>query len=166
VCDCARAQEIYCHILVRYRQELTRPIQEADEFFRSMEAQIDAFLLLGDFDSLWISFSLSAGLTLGSGVTLPARSILVVPLHLVQMDASVWGDDADQFNPHRFLKRDIDLGGLLTALTPNIEVPVYVKGKGWCFRLVDPASTVILKFHMGTVLRTSQCVINLFQEIY
>ncbi|ONM01870.1 hypothetical protein ZEAMMB73_Zm00001d030994 [Zea mays] len=108
-----RFMEIYCHMLVRYRQELTRPIQEADEFFRSMEAQIDAFLLLG--------------LTLGSGVTLPARSILVVPLHLVQMDASVWGDDADQFNPHRFLKRDIDLGGLLTALTPNIEVPVYVK---------------------------------------
>jgi hypothetical protein len=30
------------------------------------------------------------------------------------MDASVWGDDADQFNPHRFLKRDIDLGGLLS----------------------------------------------------
>ena len=66
------------------------------------------------FDSLWISFSLSADLTLGSGVTVPARSILVVPLHLVQMDASVWGDDADQFNPHRFLKRDIDLGGLLS----------------------------------------------------
>ena len=65
-------------------------------------------------DSLWISFSLSADLTLGSGVTVPARSILVVPLHLVQMDASVWGDDADQFNPHRFLKRDIDLGGLFS----------------------------------------------------
>ena len=53
-------------------------------------------------------------MTLGSGVTVPARSILVVPLHLVQMDASVWGDDADQFNPHRFLKRDIDLGGLFS----------------------------------------------------
>lgn len=41
-------QEIYCHMLVRYRQELTRPIQEADEFFRSMEAQIDSFSL-GDY---------------------------------------------------------------------------------------------------------------------
>ncbi|XP_020407689.1 uncharacterized protein [Zea mays] len=41
--------EIYCHMLVRYRQELTRPIEEADEFFRSMEAQIDAFSLLGDY---------------------------------------------------------------------------------------------------------------------
>ncbi|WVZ60083.1 hypothetical protein U9M48_010149 [Paspalum notatum var. saurae] len=37
--------EMYCHMLVRYRQELTRPIQEADEFFRSMEAQIDSFSL-------------------------------------------------------------------------------------------------------------------------
>lgn len=59
--------------------------------------------------------SLKHDLTLGSGVTVPARSILVVPLHLVQMDASVWGDDADQFNPHRFLKRDIDLGEILGA---------------------------------------------------
>jgi len=30
------------------------------------------------------------------------------------MDASVWGDDADQFNPHRFLKKDVDIGGLLS----------------------------------------------------
>jgi len=37
--------EIYCHVLVRYRQELTRPIQEADEFFRSMEAQMDTLSL-------------------------------------------------------------------------------------------------------------------------
>jgi len=65
-------------------------------------------------DSLWISFSLSPDLRLGSGITVPARSILVVPLHLVQMDASVWGDDADQFNPHRFLKKDVDIGGLLS----------------------------------------------------
>ena len=41
-------QEIYCHMLVRYRQELTRPIQEADEFFRSMEAQMDT-LSLGEY---------------------------------------------------------------------------------------------------------------------
>lgn len=40
--------EMYCHMLVRYRQELTRPIQEADEFFRSMEAQIDSFSLDND----------------------------------------------------------------------------------------------------------------------
>ncbi|WVZ66876.1 hypothetical protein U9M48_016039 [Paspalum notatum var. saurae] len=54
--------------------------------------------------------SLQHDLTLGSGITVPAGAILVVPLPLVQMDASVWGNDANQFNPHRFLKKDIDLG--------------------------------------------------------
>ncbi|KAG8062093.1 hypothetical protein GUJ93_ZPchr0003g17466 [Zizania palustris] len=37
--------EIYCDMLVRYKQELTRQIQEADQFFRRMEAQIDSFTL-------------------------------------------------------------------------------------------------------------------------
>ncbi|KAG8097762.1 hypothetical protein GUJ93_ZPchr0013g35407 [Zizania palustris] len=37
--------ETYCDMLVRYKQELTRPIQEADQFFRSMEAQIDSLTL-------------------------------------------------------------------------------------------------------------------------
>jgi hypothetical protein len=32
-------------MLERYRQELTRPIQEADEFFKAMEAQFDSFVL-------------------------------------------------------------------------------------------------------------------------
>ncbi|AQK79043.1 Cytochrome P450 78A7 [Zea mays] len=64
-------------------------------------------------------------LTLGSGVTVPARSILIVPLHLVQMDASVWGDDADQFNPHRFLKRDIDLGEILGAPKGSTTINIF-----------------------------------------
>ncbi|PAN15147.1 hypothetical protein PAHAL_2G468200 [Panicum hallii] len=59
--------------------------------------------------------SLKHDLTLGSGITVPAGAILVVPLHLVQMDASVWGNDAGQFNPHRFLKKDIVLGDILAA---------------------------------------------------
>lgn len=46
---------------------------------------------------------------------------------------------------------------------PEIERPVYVKG--WCCRLVDPASTVILEFHLGTDVRTRQCVINLFLKL-
>ncbi|XP_006651678.1 homeobox protein knotted-1-like 4 isoform X2 [Oryza brachyantha] len=37
--------ETYIDVLVSYRQELTRPIQEADQFFRNMEAQIDSFTL-------------------------------------------------------------------------------------------------------------------------
>ncbi|XP_037427643.1 homeobox protein knotted-1-like 4 isoform X2 [Triticum dicoccoides] len=38
-------KETYCDVLVRYKQELTRPIQEADEFFRAMEAQMESFTL-------------------------------------------------------------------------------------------------------------------------
>uniref|UniRef100_A0A0D9VXA8 Homeobox domain-containing protein n=1 Tax=Leersia perrieri TaxID=77586 RepID=A0A0D9VXA8_9ORYZ len=37
--------ETYIDMLVSYRQDLTRPIQEADQFFRNMEAQIDSFTL-------------------------------------------------------------------------------------------------------------------------
>ncbi|KAG2638706.1 hypothetical protein PVAP13_2NG616524 [Panicum virgatum] len=59
--------------------------------------------------------SLKHDLTLGLGITVPAGAILVVPLHLIQMDSSVWGNDAGQFNPHRFLKKDIDLGDILAA---------------------------------------------------
>ncbi|XP_062187196.1 uncharacterized protein LOC133890710 [Phragmites australis] len=59
--------------------------------------------------------SLKQDLTLESSITVPAGAILVVPLHLVQMDASMWGNDADQFNLHRFLKKDIDLGEILAA---------------------------------------------------
>jgi hypothetical protein len=66
----------------------------------------------GQFWPTFDSFSSSADLTLGSGITVPAGAILVVPLHLVHMDASVWGNDAGQFNPHRFLEKDVDLGGL------------------------------------------------------
>ncbi|KAF7047214.1 hypothetical protein CFC21_056162 [Triticum aestivum] len=38
-------KETYCDVLVRYKQELTRPIQEADQFFRAMEAQMESFTL-------------------------------------------------------------------------------------------------------------------------
>uniref|UniRef100_A0A0E0KHC0 Homeobox domain-containing protein n=1 Tax=Oryza punctata TaxID=4537 RepID=A0A0E0KHC0_ORYPU len=37
--------ETYFHMLTRYGQELARPIQEAEEFFRSMEEQIESLAL-------------------------------------------------------------------------------------------------------------------------
>uniref|UniRef100_A0ACD5WD77 Uncharacterized protein n=1 Tax=Avena sativa TaxID=4498 RepID=A0ACD5WD77_AVESA len=40
--------ETYCDVLVTYSQELRRQIQEANEFFRSMEAHIDSFALDGN----------------------------------------------------------------------------------------------------------------------
>lgn len=40
---------------------------------------------------------------LKSGTTIPAGAALVVPVRLVQMDSSCWGNDATEFNPYRFL---------------------------------------------------------------
>ncbi|XP_006651679.2 putative homeobox protein knotted-1-like 5 [Oryza brachyantha] len=37
--------ETYCYMLTRYGQELGRPIQEAEEFFRGIEAQIESLAL-------------------------------------------------------------------------------------------------------------------------
>ncbi|PNT74652.1 hypothetical protein BRADI_1g19670v3 [Brachypodium distachyon] len=59
--------------------------------------------------------SLRHDLTLKSSMTIPAGALLVVPLHLVQMDVSIWGNDACQFNPSRFLQKDIHLGEILAA---------------------------------------------------
>ncbi|KAG8079532.1 hypothetical protein GUJ93_ZPchr0007g4073 [Zizania palustris] len=59
--------------------------------------------------------SLQHDFNLNSSITIPAGAILVVPLHLVQMDASTWGNDACQFNPNRFLKKEINLEEILAA---------------------------------------------------
>ncbi|GER37262.1 cytochrome P450 [Striga asiatica] len=47
--------------------------------------------------------SLKHDLTLKNGMVIPATSMIVVPVQLVQMDTSNWGIDAGKFNPHRFL---------------------------------------------------------------
>ncbi|KAG7031903.1 Cytochrome P450 [Cucurbita argyrosperma subsp. argyrosperma] len=47
--------------------------------------------------------SLKQDLVLKTGITIPAGTLVVVPLKLVQMDSSSWGSDADKFNPYRFL---------------------------------------------------------------
>eukprot|EP00262_Sarcandra_glabra_P020839 TRINITY_DN8471_c0_g1_i1.p1 TRINITY_DN8471_c0_g1~~TRINITY_DN8471_c0_g1_i1.p1 ORF type:complete len:589 (-),score=83.32 TRINITY_DN8471_c0_g1_i1:532-2298(-) len=54
--------------------------------------------------------SLKHDLNLKSSITVPAGAILVVPIQLVQMDVSSWGDDAGQFNPYRFLSKGIHCG--------------------------------------------------------
>uniref|UniRef100_A0A0D6R0P3 Uncharacterized protein n=1 Tax=Araucaria cunninghamii TaxID=56994 RepID=A0A0D6R0P3_ARACU len=48
--------------------------------------------------------SLKQDMHLKKGITVPAGAILAVPIQLVQMDACKWGEDADIFNPERFLK--------------------------------------------------------------
>nr|CAB3493066.1 unnamed protein product [Digitaria exilis] len=49
--------EAYCNMLMKYQEELARPIQEATEFFKSMERQLDSitgkclFALYGSFET-------------------------------------------------------------------------------------------------------------------
>uniref|UniRef100_A0A1D1ZGW4 Cytochrome P450 734A1 n=1 Tax=Anthurium amnicola TaxID=1678845 RepID=A0A1D1ZGW4_9ARAE len=52
--------------------------------------------------------SLKHDLKLRTSITIPAGAILVVPVQLVQMDVSIWGKDACQFNPLRFLSKSIE----------------------------------------------------------
>ncbi|GAB4827747.1 hypothetical protein Ancab_034633 [Ancistrocladus abbreviatus] len=49
--------------------------------------------------------SIRHDLKLENGVTLPAGAILIAPIQLVQMDEFIWGSDASQFNPYRFLSK-------------------------------------------------------------
>lgn len=44
-------------------------------------------------------------MSLNNGIIIPAGAVLVVPIQLVQMDVSSWGNDARKFNPYRFLSR-------------------------------------------------------------
>ncbi|XP_042452974.1 probable cytochrome P450 313a5 isoform X1 [Zingiber officinale] len=56
--------------------------------------------------------SLKHDICLSSGVTVPVGAILVVPLQLVQTDNSIWGKDASQFNPYRFLSEGKECIGI------------------------------------------------------
>ncbi|XP_058722138.1 cytochrome P450 81F1-like [Vicia villosa] len=47
--------------------------------------------------------SIKQDLKFGTGVTVPAGAVLVVPVQLVQKDDFNWGKDASDFNPYRFL---------------------------------------------------------------
>lgn len=47
--------------------------------------------------------SLKQDLVLKTGITIPAGTLVVVPIKLVQMDTSSWGSGANEFNPYRFL---------------------------------------------------------------
>lgn len=44
-------------------------------------------------------------MSLETGIIVPAGAIIVVPPQLVHLDNSIWGKDACQFNPNRFLSK-------------------------------------------------------------
>lgn len=74
-------------------------------------------------NSFLFSPHISLDFNLKTGVTIPAGAVLVVPVHLVQMDDSSWGTNASEFNPYRFLTKsgngsDLVLNSSPTGFTP------------------------------------------------
>ncbi|KAK8559768.1 hypothetical protein V6N13_016503 [Hibiscus sabdariffa] len=63
--------------------------------------------------------SLQHDLRLKSGIIVPAGAIVVVPMQLVQMDDSSWGNDAGKFNPYRFLFETEKI-----SASPNKDTPI------------------------------------------
>ncbi|XP_078171007.1 uncharacterized protein LOC144565201 isoform X1 [Carex rostrata] len=53
--------------------------------------------------------SLKSDMKLENGIVIPAGAIIIVPLHLVQMNASIWGEDFLKFVPSRFLSNENNL---------------------------------------------------------
>lgn len=53
---------------------------------------------------------------LENGIIIPAGAIVVVPLHLVQMDASTWGEDFLEFIPNRFLSNGNNVDGTIISI--------------------------------------------------
>lgn len=110
VLDLELQEKLYLEI-VRVWGSTSRPV--------SLEVQKMPFLLATVYESarllpagpLLQRCSLKHDLTLKSSITVPAGTILVVPLQLVQMDDAIWGKDACHFNPHHFLSKATDHGG-------------------------------------------------------
>lgn len=57
----------------------------------------------GNLTSCSLMFILALDLRFATGVTIPAGTVLVVPVQLVQKDDFNWGKNASDFNPYRFL---------------------------------------------------------------
>ncbi|KAJ3683874.1 hypothetical protein LUZ60_014101 [Juncus effusus] len=53
--------------------------------------------------------SLNSDIRLENGVIIPAGALVVVPLHLVHTDISIWGEDPLQFNPLHFVSSETKL---------------------------------------------------------
>lgn len=74
-------------------------------------------------------------LRLKSGVVIPAGAILVVPVQLVQMDDSSWGNDASKFNPYRFLSKTENIYGSPDIDTSNAG-SIYTLSTIYLFRFM------------------------------
>ncbi|XP_050234602.1 cytochrome P450 71A20-like isoform X2 [Mercurialis annua] len=95
--------KIYSEI-IGVRQRLAKDVQNVDQMPQLVATIYESARLLPT-GPLLQRCSLKDDLILKNGVTIPAGAVLVVPVHLLQMDDASWGSDAGKFNPYRFLSK-------------------------------------------------------------
>ncbi|XP_077241605.1 cytochrome P450 734A1-like [Tasmannia lanceolata] len=95
--------------------------------------------------------SINHDLNLKTGVTVPAGTILVVPVQQVQMDSSIWGSDAKQFNPYRFLSKAAHQIHNVKEESDSVTRTQFTDSESSPFVLDDPNENLaFLPFGSGT----------------
>ncbi|KAH7654876.1 Unspecific monooxygenase protein [Dioscorea alata] len=102
--------------------------------------------------------SVNCDLRLETGITVPAGAIIVVPPELVHLDNSIWGKEACQFNPNRFLSKVLCHGHSCVGGKPDPVSVTSLEGTSQdcqeseetTFRFNAPNKNMFLSFGSGT----------------
>ncbi len=71
------------------------------------------------------------GLTI-YGQTLTPGTTVAAPFYIASRDASVWGPDAEDFRPERWLEDDGNMDAKKREFQPFSEGPMYATKTTWC----------------------------------
>ncbi|KAG7945943.1 hypothetical protein I3843_14G012900 [Carya illinoinensis] len=96
--------KIYAEIIIARNGSMKQDQQCVDKMHLLLATVYESARLLPS-GPLLQRCSLKHDISLKTGVTIPAGAVMVVPVQLVQMDDSSWGQDASEFNPYRFLSK-------------------------------------------------------------
>nr|AYM55612.1 cytochrome p450 [Croton stellatopilosus] len=103
VTDLNIQDKIYSEIS-KVREGSAKDVQSVDKMVLLLATIYESARLLPP-GQLLQRCSVKEDLRLKNGVIIPAGAVLVVPVHLLQMDDASWGNDASKFNPYRFLSK-------------------------------------------------------------
>lgn len=113
----ATLQEAYCNMLVKFQEEMARPIQEATEFFKSVERQLQLGSISGNY------FSIYGSLQTGS---LPHREMLLGLCH---------GTEPAFFPRFGFV---LLIRVIFVALFFFTVIALFIRGEGIRFACISP----------------------------
>ncbi|XP_010244425.1 PREDICTED: cytochrome P450 734A1-like [Nelumbo nucifera] len=141
--------KIYSEIIMMRRESSNPELQNVDKMHFLLATVYESARLL-PAGPLLQRCSLKHDLKLKTGITVPAGTILVVPVQLVQIDDSCWGSDASQFNPYRFLSKVVKTGDSMPKM-PCTGAAKDLAGAGdGSFVVNDPnANEAFLPFGSG-----------------